>query len=165
MTDPTPTPPELDLAARVETLERQLAAEKSRAGHAITAGREPLLAQIDELKEENDDYEKISDRMAKILRETATALKGEPDARSMHSWHDLAKVADALIARGEEQAGESYLHEVAAKEATARAEAAEAKIAAVRKHCEGAEWMTDENGDQWQVVTTGVLFNALGDGA
>lgn len=51
-----------------------------------------------------------------------------------------------------------------AQQATARAEAAEKKVAAGLAHCESAEWMTDENGDQWQVVAFGALFNALGGG-
>lgn len=59
---------------------------------------------------------------------------------------------------------DKYMADDNAKAWRLRAEAAEAKVAAVREHCEGAEWMTDENGDQWQVVTVGVIFNALGRG-
>lgn len=45
--------------------------------------------------------------------------------------------------------------------ANARAEAAEAKLAAVMRHCGQAEWMKDGDGDEWLALAVGPLKELL----
>lgn len=65
-----------------------------------------------------EELHEISTRMAKILTDTANALKGEPEPRTSHSWHDLAEVAKRAVAQ---------------PELAARAEQAEQAVARVRE--------------------------------
>ena len=46
-----------------------------------------------ESEAEISEYDLINSKMSNILTATANALKGNPDALSLHSWHDLAEVA------------------------------------------------------------------------
>lgn len=80
--------------------------------HGATPAMLLSAAGLLELETENAEYEQLSEKMATILLNTAAVLKGEPEPLTLHSWHDLAEVATKLLAR---------------------AEAAEAKVAAVRE--------------------------------
>jgi hypothetical protein len=44
----------------------------------------------------------VMDRMTTILNATANALKGPPGELCLHSWHDLAEVARAVVVRAEQ---------------------------------------------------------------
>lgn len=113
-----------------------------RARH-MAAFDKPTATALLDLAEGEAETTEINNRLSVILRATANALKGEPEPLTAHSWHDLAEVATAL---------------------QARAEAAEAKLKVIREHCGTAEWMTDEDGDQWLAVTVGLLRKTVGDG-
>ena len=63
------------LRAEIERLERELATAHTR---------------IAELETDAADADRLRETMARILRDTANALKGQPDPRMLHSWHDLA---------------------------------------------------------------------------
>lgn len=59
----------------------------------------------EEAAHELDASDRLRERLGAILTGVANALKGEPDALSLHSWHDLEQVArekmtqiDALLA-------------------------------------------------------------------
>lgn len=69
------------LKERAETAERALAAAQAR---------------IKELEADAADSDRLHETMATILRNTADALKGKPDPRMLHSWHDLATWAQHL---------------------------------------------------------------------
>lgn len=60
-----------------------------------------LFGHLAELGRDNADAEALNNRMARILRETADALKGGPDPMTSHSWHDLPQTAAAWKNRAE----------------------------------------------------------------
>lgn len=57
---------------------------------------------IDAAIAELDASHDLRDRLTKILTDTANALKGKPDALTIHSWHDLAEVAAAVVTERDE---------------------------------------------------------------
>lgn len=57
-----------------------------------TATRKVLTAYL-EADGTVEELHEINTRLARILTDTANALKGEPDPLTSHSWHDLAEVA------------------------------------------------------------------------
>jgi hypothetical protein len=71
-----------ELHTRMNAAEAEAAAARAELATA--------QARIKELEEEAADDDQLREKMATILRDTANALKGKPDARMLHSWHDLA---------------------------------------------------------------------------
>lgn len=61
-----------------------------------TATRKVLTAYI-EADGTEDELHEINTRLARILTDTANALKGEPEPLTSHSWHDLAEVAKRAV--------------------------------------------------------------------
>ena len=53
-------------------------------------------AELRRLHAELVESDAMREKLSAILRRTATALKGEPDEFSVHSWHDLLEVAMTL---------------------------------------------------------------------
>jgi len=53
-------------------------------------------AELRRLHAELGEFDALREKMSDILRRTATALKGEPDQLTRHSWHDLPEVARTL---------------------------------------------------------------------
>ena len=51
----------------------------------------------EKVKEESDECSALNNRLAKLLAETAVALKGEESALTRHSWHDLPVIALAKM--------------------------------------------------------------------
>jgi hypothetical protein len=64
-----------DMRRRMETAESALGAAQMR---------------IKELETDAEDADRLRENMARILTDTANALKGKPEPRMQHSWHDLA---------------------------------------------------------------------------
>jgi hypothetical protein len=52
-----------------------------------------LRKELDALKEENADYDRLVTLLGKRLTDTANALKGGPPPDSLHGWHDLPFIA------------------------------------------------------------------------
>ena len=53
-----------------------------------------LKKQVEALQKENDDYDALLERLKERLTATANALHGGPREMSLHSWHDLAEIAE-----------------------------------------------------------------------
>ena len=53
-------------------------------------------AELRRLHAELVESDAMREKMSDILRRTATALKGDPDELTLHSWHDLPEVARTL---------------------------------------------------------------------
>lgn len=53
-------------------------------------------AELRRLHAELVESDALREKMSDVLRRTATALKGEPDELTLHSWHDLPEVAMTL---------------------------------------------------------------------
>ena len=60
-----------------------------------------LTEQRDQLLADEKESEAVRDRLAKLLSETAIALKGEEEALTRHSWHDLPVLALAAKVEAE----------------------------------------------------------------
>lgn len=77
-----------------------------------TATRKVLTAYL-EADGTVEELHEINTRLARILTDTANALKGEPDPLTSHSWHDLAEVAkravDGLKEQTDVQSVDNYL--------------------------------------------------------
>lgn len=77
-----------------------------------TATRKVLTAYL-EADGTAEELHEINTRLARILTDTADALKGEPDPQTSHSWHDLAEVAkravDGLKEQTDLQSVDNYL--------------------------------------------------------
>lgn len=77
-----------------------------------TATRKVLTAYL-EADGTAEELHEINTRLARILTDTANALKGEPEPHVMHSWHDLADVAkravDGLKEQTDVQSVDNYL--------------------------------------------------------
>ncbi|GGJ59119.1 hypothetical protein [Glutamicibacter ardleyensis] len=77
-----------------------------------TATRKVLTAYL-EAEGTAEELHEINTRLARILTDTANALKGEPEPHVMHSWHDLAEVAkravDGLKEQTDVQSVDNYL--------------------------------------------------------
>lgn len=56
-----------------------------------------LRAENERLKAELAESDALRDKLAKLLAETAVALKGEEEALTRHSWHDLPVIALAVV--------------------------------------------------------------------
>lgn len=52
-----------------------------------------LCDSHEELRAELDETDELNKRLSTILHATANALKGQPEPLHVHSWHDLAEVA------------------------------------------------------------------------
>ncbi|MGP9528163.1 hypothetical protein [Glutamicibacter sp. AOP5-A2-18] len=61
-----------------------------------TATRKVLTAYL-EADGTTEELHEINTRLARILTDTANALKGEPEPLTSHSWHDLAEVAKRAV--------------------------------------------------------------------
>lgn len=61
-----------------------------------TATRKVLTAYL-EAEGTAEELHEINTRLARILTDTANALKGEPEPLTSHSWHDLAEVAKRAV--------------------------------------------------------------------
>ncbi len=61
-----------------------------------TATRKVLTAYL-EADGAAEELHEINTRLARILTDTANALKGEPEPLTSHSWHDLAEVAKRAV--------------------------------------------------------------------
>lgn len=57
-----------------------------------------LIAELEQAREDNSEYEAIFDVTSKILKDTANALNGPPPPLTTWSHHDLADKAAALKA-------------------------------------------------------------------
>lgn len=80
-------------------LERlEMAAQSGRAGNlrSVENTCRAAIARIKELEEEVEDESRTRETMAKILTNTANALKGKPKPLHSHSWHDLPEIAEKL---------------------------------------------------------------------
>ena len=99
-----------DLDATIESLRQQLDAAQAQIvalrGERIEAWRrsenqrDQLAsrdAEVAELKAEVEEESAIRERLAKLLAETAIALKGEEQALTKHSWHDLGWCAAEVV--------------------------------------------------------------------
>lgn len=77
-----------------------------------TATRKVLTAYL-EADGTAEELHEINTRLARILTDTANALKGEPEPLTSHSWHDLADVAkravDGLKEQTDVQSVDNYL--------------------------------------------------------
>lgn len=64
----------------------------------MSEGLEELRAEVVRLRESEDEYEKLCNRLSQLLTETAEALKGPPPPNVWHDWSDLPAVARLLKA-------------------------------------------------------------------
>lgn len=55
------------------------------------------MDMIDNLREEIEEEVAIRERLAKILTDTAIAIKGEEPPLTRHSWHDLEQCANDVV--------------------------------------------------------------------
>lgn len=94
----------------------------------------PLLQHIAHMKQEEDFMYTLNGRLAKILNDTANVLKGPPDALALHSTHDLAAVASALVNERREAVGTmtSYYDRIQKLEAANKALMHQANVANAR---------------------------------
>ena len=67
------------------------------AVNALCDAYEDIAKQRDELLANAEESDAVLDSLAKLLSETAIALKGEEEALQRHSWHDLPVVALAAM--------------------------------------------------------------------
>lgn len=56
-----------------------------------------LLEEVERLRESEDEYAVLCDRLSELLTQTAEALKGPPPPLTMHDWSDLPAVAARLV--------------------------------------------------------------------
>jgi len=57
-----------------------------------------LAAGVRRLQSELEESDAVHDKCARLLAETAAALKGPEAALSRHSWHDLPEIAATMRA-------------------------------------------------------------------
>jgi len=65
----------------------------------------------DALKIESDEADALNTKLGDILTRIANVLKGEPDSRSLHSWADLPKLANAMRTENERLVAELESYE------------------------------------------------------
>ena len=53
-------------------------------------------AEIEALKRELREGEDLRERLSDILTRSVNAIRGEPEPLSLHSWHDLPELIEAL---------------------------------------------------------------------
>jgi len=56
-----------------------------------------LVAEVEQLRESNDEGDQVRMKMADLLSRTAIALNGPEPELTMWSWHDLPEKADAAV--------------------------------------------------------------------
>lgn len=56
------------------------------------------MKECDELRGDLNAAQGLIERLSELLVDTASALKGEPEADTAHSWHDLPEVARLIVA-------------------------------------------------------------------
>jgi hypothetical protein len=68
----------------------------------VRAELEHIAQEVQAMCEETNDEDTLRTRMARLLTDTANALKGAPAELHRHSWHDLPEIAarmnEALMA-------------------------------------------------------------------
>jgi len=85
-----------DLQEEVEALRAENESLKAGPFSAVGVRIDKYESELAGLRQELEEDEALREKMSAILRATATALKGEPSPLSLHSWHDLAEVANVL---------------------------------------------------------------------
>ena len=60
-----------------------------------------LQAEVEALKTELTEANALHERLADILTRSANLIRGEPEPLSLHSWHDLPELIEALRADAE----------------------------------------------------------------
>lgn len=86
MSDDSNTAPDFKSPATRDDLKWSgIRRENDRLARELAAAN----AKVIEQKAELDKLWATQDTLSTILRATADALKGEPDPRMLHSWHDL----------------------------------------------------------------------------
>ena len=63
---------------------------------AFAAGAASRDAEIEALKRELREGEDLRERLSDILTRSVNAIRGEPEPLSLHSWHDLPELIEAL---------------------------------------------------------------------
>ena len=58
---------------------------------------EAVIDEVERLRESEDEYAVLCDRLSELLTQTAEALKGPPPPLSSHDWSDLPAVAAKLV--------------------------------------------------------------------
>lgn len=58
---------------------------------------EALIAEVERLRESENEYVVLCDRLSELLTQTAEALKGPPPPLTSHDWSDLPAVAAKLV--------------------------------------------------------------------
>ena len=59
------------------------------------------LAEIERLRTELREGDDLRERLAGILTRSVNMIRGEPEPMSLHSWHDLPELVEALKADSE----------------------------------------------------------------
>lgn len=75
-----------------------LALHDALAGRQLTPeqrSRFRMVAEVEDLVQDQEDIHATHDRMADLLSQTAAALKGKPPASTYWSWHDLPAITEA----------------------------------------------------------------------
>lgn len=60
-----------------------------------------LKAEVEALKAELREGDDLRERLAGILTRSVNVIRGEPEPMSLHSWHDLPELVEALKADAE----------------------------------------------------------------
>lgn len=124
-----------------------------------TATRKVLTAYL-EAEGTAEELHEINTRLARILTDTANALKGEPEPHVMHSWHDLAEVAkravDGLKEQTDVQSVDNYLA-VAQPEVNSVEELDKLPVGTVLRDRIGWIWEIQDVGE---FITTGSEYDS-----
>jgi hypothetical protein len=75
--------------------------------------KKDLRTQLAEAKQDLAEEQATRERLAKLLKRTASVLKGEPDELTLHSWHDLPEIAESLQRELEDLANENARYRAA----------------------------------------------------
>lgn len=65
---------------------------------AFAAGAASRDAEVEALKRELREGDDLRERLSDILTRSVNAIRGEPEPLSLHSWHDLPELIEALRA-------------------------------------------------------------------
>lgn len=57
-----------------------------------------LMSEVETLKRELREGDDLRERLSDILTRSVNAIRGEPEPLSLHSWHDLPELIEALLA-------------------------------------------------------------------
>lgn len=63
---------------------------------AFAAGAASRDAEVEALKRELREGDDLRERLSDILTRSVNAIRGEPEPLSLHSWHDLPELIEAL---------------------------------------------------------------------